>query len=79
MMDKSKTPRRDCRSCRYLTLCRGVFGFVYHSIAILHHEVPNPSLTIRNFCIAVRPLALAANPDPSGMKKKKSNSSKKLS
>jgi hypothetical protein len=25
MMDKSKTsPRRDCRSCRYLTLCRGV-------------------------------------------------------
>jgi hypothetical protein len=24
MMDKSKTPRHYCRSCRYLTLCRGV-------------------------------------------------------
>ena len=24
MMDKSKTPRHDCRSCRYLTLRRGV-------------------------------------------------------
>jgi hypothetical protein len=23
-MDKSQIPRRDCRSCRYLTLCRGV-------------------------------------------------------
>jgi hypothetical protein len=29
------------------------FGFVYHSIAILYHEVPNPNLTVRNFCIAV--------------------------
>jgi hypothetical protein len=29
------------------------FGFVYHSIAILYHQVPNPYLTIRNFCIAV--------------------------
>jgi hypothetical protein len=29
------------------------FGFVHHSIAILYHEVPNPNLTIRNFCIAV--------------------------
>jgi hypothetical protein len=29
------------------------FGFVHHSIAILHHEVPNPNLTIRNFFIAV--------------------------
>jgi hypothetical protein len=25
------------------------FGFVHHSIAILYHEVPNLSLTIRNF------------------------------
>jgi hypothetical protein len=29
------------------------FRFVHHSIAILYHEVPNPSLTIRDFCIAV--------------------------
>ena len=29
------------------------FGFVHHSIAILYHEVPNLSLTIRNFFIAV--------------------------
>jgi hypothetical protein len=25
------------------------FGFVHHSIAILYHEVPNLSITIRNF------------------------------
>jgi hypothetical protein len=25
------------------------FGFVHHSIAILYHEVPNPTLTIRDF------------------------------
>ena len=31
------------------------FGFVHHSIAILDHEVPNLSLTIRNFFIAVSP------------------------
>ena len=41
-----------------------VFGFVHHSVAILYHEVPNPNLTIRNFCIAVggrktHPAALA--------------------
>jgi hypothetical protein len=29
------------------------FGFVHHSIAILCHEVPNLSITIRNFFIAV--------------------------
>jgi hypothetical protein len=29
-------------------------GFVHHSIAILYHQVPNPNITIRNFCIAVR-------------------------
>jgi hypothetical protein len=29
------------------------FGFVHHSIAILYHQVPNPNITIRNFCIAV--------------------------
>jgi hypothetical protein len=28
-------------------------GFVYHSIAILYHQVPNPNITIRNFFIAV--------------------------
>jgi hypothetical protein len=31
------------------------FGFVHDSIAIPYHEVPNPNLTIRNFCIAVSP------------------------
>jgi hypothetical protein len=31
------------------------FGFVHHSIAILYHEVPNLSITIRNFFIAVHP------------------------
>jgi hypothetical protein len=31
------------------------FGFVHHSIAILYHEVPNLSITIRNLFIAVRP------------------------
>ena len=30
------------------------FGFVHHSIALLYHQVPNPNLTIRNLCIAVR-------------------------
>jgi hypothetical protein len=29
------------------------FGFVHHSIALLYHQVPNRSLTIRHFCIAV--------------------------
>jgi hypothetical protein len=29
------------------------FGFVHHSIAILYHEVPYLSITIRNFFIAV--------------------------
>jgi hypothetical protein len=29
------------------------FGFVHHSIAILYHQVPNLSITIRNFLIAV--------------------------
>ena len=29
------------------------FGFVHHSIANLYHEVPNLSITIRNFFIAV--------------------------
>jgi hypothetical protein len=29
------------------------FGFVHHSKAILDHEVPNLSITIRNFSIAV--------------------------
>jgi hypothetical protein len=48
-MDKSKTPRI---VPLYNFVPRG-FGFVHHSIAILYHEVPNPNLTIRNFCIAV--------------------------
>jgi hypothetical protein len=29
------------------------FGFVHHSTATLCHEVPNLSITIRNFFIAV--------------------------
>jgi hypothetical protein len=33
------------------------FGFVHHSIAILYHEVPNLSITIRNFFIAVHQAA----------------------
>jgi hypothetical protein len=32
----------------------------FNSIAILYHEVPNPNLTIRNFCIAVSPEAMVA-------------------
>jgi hypothetical protein len=28
------------------------FGFVHHSIAILYRAVPNPNITVRNFCIA---------------------------
>jgi hypothetical protein len=36
-MDKSKTPRHDCRSCRYNFVSRG-FGFVHHSIAILYQK-----------------------------------------
>ena len=52
-MDESKTPPTHLGSCRYLTLHRGGFGFVHHSIAILYHPVPNPSLTIRDFCVAV--------------------------
>jgi hypothetical protein len=31
------------------------FGFVYHSRTLFCRAVPNPNLTIRNFCIAVRP------------------------
>jgi hypothetical protein len=50
MKDKSKTRRHDCSLSDFAP--RG-FGFVYHSIAILYHEVPNPNITIRNFCIAV--------------------------
>jgi hypothetical protein len=57
MMDKSKTPPTHLGSCRYLTLYRGGFGFVHHSIAILYHQVPNPNLTIRDFSIAVGGLA----------------------
>jgi hypothetical protein len=52
-MDESKTPPTHLGSCRYLTLYRGGFGFVHHSIATLYHEVPILSITIRNFFIAV--------------------------
>jgi hypothetical protein len=51
MMDKSKTPRHDLR--RYFNFVPRGFGFVHHSIAILYHQVPNLSITIRNFFVAV--------------------------
>jgi hypothetical protein len=38
-------------------------GFVHHSRAILSRAVPNPTITIRNFCIAVSPAP--APPPPS--------------
>ena len=38
------------------------FGFVHHSIAILYHEVPNLSITIRNFCIAVHHMITYPSP-----------------
>jgi hypothetical protein len=38
------------------------FGFVHHSIAILYHQVPNPSITIRNFFIAVVRPRVAVDP-----------------
>jgi hypothetical protein len=53
MMDKSKTPRHDCRSCRYLTFVPRGFGFAHHSRTIFCRAVPNPSDTIRHFCIGV--------------------------
>jgi hypothetical protein len=49
MMDKSKTPRHNRRSCRYLTLCTGILD-----LSIIQ-EVPNPNITIRLFFIAVPP------------------------
>ena len=54
MMDESKSPPTHLGSCRYIPFYRGGFGFVHHSIAILDHEVPNLSLSIRNFCIAAQ-------------------------
>jgi hypothetical protein len=39
-----------------------VFGFVHHSIALLYHEVPNLSITVRNFFIAV--CRVGTNPHP---------------
>jgi hypothetical protein len=50
-MDESKTPLGTIVPLSNF-VPRG-FGFVHHSIAILDHQVPNLSLTIRNFCIAV--------------------------
>ena len=39
------------------------FGFVHHSIAILYHQVPNLSITIRNLfhrCTGMAPAATGA-------------------
>jgi hypothetical protein len=49
-----------CRSCRYLNFVPRGFGRVHHSIAILYHQVPNPNMTIRHFCIAVGGVAVRA-------------------
>jgi hypothetical protein len=38
------------------------FGFVHHSIAILYHEVPNLSITIRNCFIAAALLSILSSP-----------------
>ena len=36
------------------------FGFVYHSIAFLCHEVPNPNITIRNFFVGPKEWTILA-------------------
>jgi hypothetical protein len=52
-MDESKTPPTQSGIVPLSNSVPRGFGFVHHSIAILDHEVPNPNLTIRHFCIAV--------------------------
>jgi hypothetical protein len=53
-MDKSKKPSNPFGIVPLSNFVQRGFGFVHHSIAILCHEVPNLSITIRNFCIAVQ-------------------------
>jgi hypothetical protein len=53
MMDKPKTPRRNGRSYRYLTLCRGVLDLSIIQWPFSINEVPNLSITIRKIFIAV--------------------------
>jgi hypothetical protein len=55
MMDTSQTPRHDCRSCRYLTLCRGVLDL---SIIQGPFSITKCQILVsrfRNFFIAVSP------------------------
>jgi hypothetical protein len=52
-MDESKTPSNPFGIVPLSYFVPRGFGFVHHSIAILYHQVPNPNITIRNFCIAV--------------------------
>jgi hypothetical protein len=52
-MDDSKNPSNPFGIVPLSNFMLRGFGFVYHSIALLYHEVPNPNLTIRNFFIAV--------------------------
>jgi hypothetical protein len=56
MMDESKKPSNPFGIVPLSNFVPWGFGFVHHSIAILYHQVPNPNLTIRNFCIAVQGL-----------------------
>jgi hypothetical protein len=53
MMDRSKTPPTHFGIVPLSNFVPRGFGFVHHSIAILYHQVPNLSITIRNFFIAV--------------------------
>jgi hypothetical protein len=43
-MDKSKTPHHDCRSCRYLTLCRGVLD-----LSVIQSPDPNTTVIFKTF------------------------------
>jgi hypothetical protein len=52
MMDKSKTPRHGCRSCRYLTLCRGVLDSPINTFS--HSLSPSAKSLSHDFFIAAQ-------------------------
>jgi hypothetical protein len=56
-MDKSQTPRHDCRSCRYITLCRGVLD-----LSIIQSPFSITKSQIRNLFIAAGGRWTAADP-----------------